>query len=395
MRTAGIICEYNPFHLGHAGHIEKTRKELGEDCAIVCVMSGNFVQRGDFAAFNKHARAGMAVLCGADLVIELPAPYALSSAGGFALAGVYILDCLGVCDYISFGSESGNIFALKEAAEAIVSEEAEKAIRDWLGRGLPYASAQQKAADAILGIRSDVFKSPNNLLGIEYIKAIAAIGSSIRPMTVCRTGGEHDGDAGYSASPIRKMLLRGDEPWAFMPRAAAEVCKEELAAGHGPVSMVRCELAMMSRLRAIKDFSALPDASEGLDRRFLRYIASEPTVGAILEKVKTKRYAMSRLRRMLMCLCIGITAEDTAKPPPYARVLAMNSAGMRLLKTAGKKSRIPVITKTASVHKLSGRAAYMLCKEAAATDFFVLGYPNESSRSGGQEWRQTPLVFDF
>jgi len=392
MKAAGIICEYNPFHLGHAGHIEKTRGALGEDCAIVSIMSGNYVQRGDFAVFNKHARAEMAVRCGADLVIELPAPYALSSANGFALAGVYILDRLGVCDYISFGSESGEISALTEAAEAIVSEEAEAAIREWLGRGMSYAAAQQKAAEAVLGPRSEVFKTPNNLLGVEYIKAIGAIGSALRPITVSRTGGAHDSDAGYSASLIRKMLQRGEEPWPLMPQAAATVCMGEIAEGRGPVSMLKCELAMMSRLRAIGDFSGLPDASEGLDRRFSRYIAAEPTVSAILEGVKTKRYAMSRLRRMLMCACLGIIAEDTAKPPPYARVLAMNSTGIRLLKAARKKAQIPIITKPASVHKLSGRAAGLLNKEVAATDFYVLGYQSESCRLGGQEWRQTPLV---
>jgi len=392
MRTAGVICEYNPFHLGHASHIEKTREALGGDCAIVCVMSGNYVQRGDFAVFNKHARAGMAMRCGADLVIELPSPYALSSAKGFARAGVYILDSLGVCDIISFGSESGDIVALMEAAGAIVSGEAEAVIIECLGMGLPYASAQQKAADAVLGAKSEIFRSPNNLLGIEYIKAVNELGSALRPVTVARAGGSHDGDSGCSASLIRKSLLRGDKPWGYMPQAAAAACAGEIASGRGPVSMMKCELAMLSRLRAMEDLSKLPDASEGLDRRLSRYIASEPTVGGILEKVKTKRYAMSRLRRMLMCACLGISAEDTAKPPPYARVLAMNSTGMRLLGTARKSTRIPVITKPASVHKLSGRAVDLLCKEAAATDFYVLGYQNESNRSGGQEWRQTPVI---
>ena len=394
MRTAGIICEYNPFHLGHAGHIEKTRKELGADCAIVCVMSGNFVQRGDFASFNKHARAGMAVRCGADLVIELPVPYALSSAQSFARAGVYILDRLGICDYISFGSESGDLAALIEAAEAIASDEAEAAIREWLKKGLPYASAQQKAADAVLGARSVVFRSPNNLLGVEYIKAVAALGSGLKPIAVNRTGGEHDGDSGFSASSIRKMLLRGEEPWEFLPQAAVIACKEEIAAGRGPVSMEKCELAVLSRLRVMPDWSKLPDATEGLDRRFFRFAASEPTVGAILERVKTKRYAMSRLRRMLMCACLGITAEDSTRLPPYARVLAMNRTGIRLLKMAGETTRIPVITKPASVHKLSGRAADLFRIEAAATDFYTLGYQSESNRSGGQEWRQTPLVLE-
>jgi len=392
MKTAGIICEYNPFHLGHAGHIEKTRRLLGGDCAVVCVMSGNFVQRGDVAVFRKHARAKMAVLSGADLVVELPAPYALSSAEGFAHAGVFILDSLGVCDAVSFGSESGDIGALREAAAAIVTPEADALVKEWLGNGMPYASVLQKAADAVLGPQSELFKTPNNLLGIEYIKAIAALSSPLAPITVERTGGDHDGETGYSASALRKTLLRGGEPWELMPEAAAAVCMEDISAGLGPVFASQLELAIMARLRATPDFSALPGAAEGLDRRFARCAASEPSVADMLAKIKTKRYAMSRIRRMLMCACLGITAVDTKAPPPYIRVLAMNNTGMELLRAARKKSRLPVITKPASVIKLGGRAKELFDLEAAATDFYALAYPDARNRSGGREWRDTPPV---
>jgi len=392
MKAAGIICEYNPFHLGHAWHIEKTRSAMGGDCAIVGVMSGNFVQRGDFAVFNKLARAGMAVSCGADLVVELPVPFALSSAEGFARAGVCILDALGVCDAVSFGSESGDIGALLGAAEAIASPEAGGLIKGWLSEGLPYAAALQRAADGVMGRESEIFMSPNNLLGIEYLKAAAELGSPLRPMTVKRAGGEHDGCAGWSASHIRKSLLRGEAPWQLMPEGAAGICRGEIAAGRGPASLGRCELAILSRLRAAGDFAALPGAAEGLDRRFKRYAATEPTVEAILEKVKTKRYAMSRLRRMLLCACLGITAEDARALPQYIRVLALNRTGMKLLGEARKKARLPIITKPASARRLPGRAARLFELEAAATDFYVLAYQNEGERSGGQEWRQTPII---
>ena len=392
MVAAGIVCEYNPFHSGHLGHIVKTRSALGGECAIVCVMSGNFVQRGDFAVFSKHARAKTAVLCGADLVLEIPSPYALSSAEGYARAGVHILDSLGICDYISFGSESGDARALAEAAEAITAERTGALLKGWLGQGMSYAAAQQKAADAVLGERSDIFKSPNNLLGIEYLKAISAYGSPLRPLVFKRAGGEHDGDTGYSASALRKMLLRGEKPWAFMPDIAARACSCEVAAGRGPVSMKGAELAMLSRLRAAECFSSLPGATEGLEHRLLRFAASEPTVEAVLEKVKTKRYAMSRIRRMVMCACLGITAGDAHEPPPYIRVLAMSGTGMGLLAMARKKARLPIITKPASAKGLSGRASELFCKEAAATDFYALAYPGETNRAGGQEWRQSPIV---
>jgi len=355
-------------------------------------MSGNFVQRGDFAIFNKQARAKTAVQCGADLVLELPSPFVLSSAEGFANAGIYILDHIGICEFVSFGSESGDIGALKEAAEVIVSREADALTKEWLDNGFSYAAAQQKAADAILGARSEVFRYPNNLLGIEYLKAITSYESPMIPITVKRSGGGHDSDTGLSAAALRKALLRGDKPWEFMPNAAAIVCMEEIMAGRGPVSTKQGELAMLSRLRASKGFAVVPGATEGLEHRLMRYVSSEPTIEAILEKVKTKRYTMSRLRRMLMCACLGITAADTLKPPPYIRVLAMNRVGMKLLGAARKKTRLPIITKPATSKKLAGRAAELFSKEAAATDFYVLAYPDESHRAGEQEWRQSPTV---
>lgn len=414
MKTAGIICEYNPFHTGHARHIEETRERLGADAAIVCVMSGNFVQRGDFAVFRKHARAETAVRCGADLVVELPAPYALQSAEKFAAAGVSILDSLGVCDYISFGSESGDIEALREAAGVIVSAQADTLIKEWAGKGLAYAAARQKAADSLLGKRAEVFLSPNNLLGIEYLKALAAAGSSLSPLTIKRTGAAHDSETGCSASALRKMLAgiqgvsgsgayersgthRDTVPLSSLlpgsvPKVAAMVYMEEIAAGRGPVTMKACESAMLSRLRIFSDFTNLADASEGLGCRFARYARSEPAIEKILAKVKTKRYAMSRLRRMMVCACLGITAKDTAEPPPYIRILAMNRTGMRLIKAAREKTQTPIITKPASAHKLSGRAEYIFSMEAAATDFYTLAYQNENERGGSQEWRISPVV---
>jgi len=392
MNTVGIICEYNPFHLGHAGHIEKTRQALGEESAVVGIMSGNYVQRGDFAILCKHTRAKMAVLCGVNLVIELPAPYALLSAEGFAKAGVYILDKLGICDFLSFGSESGSIGILRDAARAARSEEAQRSVKEWLDKGLSYASAQQKAADTVFGERSGVFKSPNNLLGIEYIKALESYGSAIHPLTVYRTGGDHDSETGYSASALRKTLVRDSIPLEFMPGAAAAVCMEDFAEGRGTVFMKRNESAVLSRLRAIKDYSELPYATDGLEYRFKKFAATEPTVASILEKAKTKRYTMSRLRRLLMCAVLGIKAEDSRKPPPYARILAMDSIGMKLLGMARKKTELPVIVKPASVYKLSDHARRIFNLEAAATDLYALAYRDEEKRRGGQEWRQPPVI---
>jgi len=392
MKTVGIICEYNPYHLGHSWHIGQTRSVLGDDTAVVCVMSGNYVQRGDLAIFNKHARAKMAILNGADLVIEMPTPYALLSAGGFARAGVSILSKLGVCDYVSFGSESGNISELRKAAQAIASDEAQRHIKYWLGRGAPYASALQSAAEAVLSDKAEVFKSPNNLLAIECIKAVDECGSLMRPMTVRRVVGKHDADTGCSASSLRKTLLKGSMPLALMPGEAVAVCMEEIVSGRGPVSINNVEQAILSRLRMIGDFSMIPDATEGLENRFKRFASECTSIDSILKMVKTKRYAMSRLRRMLICAALGINAEDTRNPPPYMRVLAVNGKGMELLKSANKKNALPVITKPASVRKLSAAALRLFNLEAAATDLYALAYTKEEERIGGREWRQSPVI---
>jgi len=402
MKTAGIICEYNPFHRGHYGHIKKTRQalsdytgnEINRDTAIVCVMSGNYVQRGDFAILNKQARAKMALQSGADLIVELPAVYALQSAEGFAKAGVFILDRLGICQYLSFGSESGDINKLNDAADAIISERANTLTKEWLGTGISYASAQQKAADTLLGKESGIFRSPNNVLGIEYIKALKKIGSTIIPITMERTGGDHDSDTGFSASALRKSFIHENIPAQQMTVPAVSIAMEELASGRGPVSMEKAELLLLSRLRAIEDYSAVPGISEGLERRFKRYASYEVSISSIIEKVKTKRYPMSRLRRILMCAALGIKIEDAKTQPPYARVLAMNQKGIELLKIAGERAKLPIIIKPAAVNKLCELSVRIFNLEAMATDFYVLAYTSEKERTGGQEWRQSPLIIN-
>ncbi|MCL2124689.1 MAG: nucleotidyltransferase family protein [Oscillospiraceae bacterium] len=422
MTVAGIICEYNPFHYGHERHMRKTRESIaelsGEDCAIVCAMSGNYVQRGDFAVFGKFTRAEAAVRCGADLVVEIPSAYALLSAEGFAAAGVHILESIGVCSQLSFGSEAGEIAGLMAVAEVLAKPEAGALIREYSDLGLSYAVAAQKAVDRLAGEAAELLKSPNNLLGIEYIKAIAAQSSKMRPITVERYGVAHDSGSGRgsSASGLRSRLASGHmpmviknqrgstnnsngttrmvPPWIDMPYRASFVFIDEIKIRRGPVFMAQYEQAMLSRLRSLDDFSALPGLSEGIERRFASFAAKEPTIDGLLRSVKTKRYAMSRVRRLLMCACLGMTVDDTLEPPPYIRVLAMNEIGMALLREAKDKAKLPIITKAATVKALGGRAAALFSKEAAATDFYVLAYEDVEKRVGGQEWRETPRIID-
>jgi predicted nucleotidyltransferase len=392
--TAGIICEYNPIHNGHVRHIEATRALVGDDCAVVCVMSGNFVQRGDFAVFPKHARASSAVLAGADLVLELPLPFVLSSAESFARGGVRLLNELGVITHLSFGSEAGETDSLREVADVLRTEKMSRLIGEELNSGVSFALARFNAARGLLGKKAELLKTPNNILGIEYLKALAEIDSAMTPLTIKRFGAAHDSEGAESSSALRRMIRAGEEPWNHMPAAAAEVLRREAEAGRGPVFMESAETAVLSRLRMLpaEAFACLPDASEGVELRLMRYCRTMPTIQSILESAKTKRYALSRLRRMLLCAVLGVTADDKSAPPPYIRVLAMNERGRGVLRDIKRKSALPVLTKPAQANDLEARAKAMFLKEAAATDFYVLAYREPANRAGGFEWTASPRV---
>ena len=381
------------FITGIYGTLKKTRDIVG-DCAVVCVMSGNFVQRGDVAVYGKHVRAHAAALCGADLVLELPLPYALSSAEGFALGGVRLLDALGVVTHLSFGSETGETDSLQAAADCLKTGEASARIRQELKSGASYASARYLAARHLIGDAADVIKAPNNILGVEYLKALGEVSSSISPVTVRRQGTQHDKDGPQSASYIRKLLREGHAPWHMMPEQAAEIYREEAARGRSPVFMEALDTAVLSRLRMLPEetFRCLPDASEGLEDRLMRFARTEPTLRSVLEAAKTKRYALSRLRRMVLCAAIGITAEDVKQVPPYIRVLALGERGRRLLREIKKHSVLPIITKPAGAKALGEPARSLFQKQAAATDLYVLAYSSPVNRAGGQEWTASPII---
>lgn len=336
MHITGIVCEYNPFHLGHSYQLDAARRAVGEDCAVVCVMSGNFVQRGEPAVLHKAARAEMAVRCGADLVAELPLPWALSSAERFADGGVALLEALGA-DSIAFGAECPDASRLQALAAALLREETGALIREKLLAGVSYATARERALEELVGRDAELLRCPNNILAVEYIKAALRRGAALRVVAVERFGAAHDGPvkAGVaSASAIRKLVLAGGDPASFMPEAAAEILRRETAAGRGPVTLEAAEGAMLARLRTMEeaDFAALPDGSEGLWRRFMEAARSEPTLEAVLARAKTKRYALSRLRRMAMAAFLGVTAQTRPDEPPYIRVLAVGPRGREVLR---------------------------------------------------------------
>ena len=388
MQVAGVVCEYNPFHTGHAFHLRETRRMLGADTAVVCVMSGNFVQRGDFALLRKHARAEAAVRCGADLVLELPTVYAAASAERFASAAVTLLKATGLVDTLSFGSECGELSALREAAEALLSADFPPLLRRELERGVSFAAARQAALGRLIGPESaGRIAEPNNILAVEYLKAAKRLGG-LSAVTVPRLGAGHDSaeTGGYaSASELRRRLLAGEDASAFLPPAMEEIFARERAAGRAPVRVETAERAILARFRTMEeaDFAPYDEGSEGLYRRFYTAARRAATVEELLAEVKTKRYAYARLRRMLLRSYLGLPAVGE---PAYLRVLACNDTGRGLLARMRTAAALPVLTKPAEARKLPEIPRRMFEAESRCTDLYALAYPAQSEARGGGEW---------
>ena len=327
MVTVGIICEYNPLHNGHRKQFRMIRQLLGEETVIVCCMSGNFVQRGAPAIFDKSLRAKAAILSGADLVLELPTTYALSSAEGFAAGGVKILS--NICDYLCFGCETGNARSLMATARALLSEVFPPLLRAELDKGKSFPAARQAALEA-MDLDADILSRPNDILAVEYCKAILSQDSPMQPLPIYREGSYHAEAPELenpSATAVRK-LIAGSEDWdAYVPSSDcyASASLHTLEAG---------ERAILAMLRTMTDaeFEALPYGSEGLWRKFMHACRSCATLEEIIAATKSKRYTRTRIDRMVMCAALGITKEILEAPVPYARVLAFNDRGRSVLK---------------------------------------------------------------
>ncbi len=399
MKIAGIIAEYNPFHNGHYLHIKQTRTQLGNDTAIVCAMSGNTVQRGNFAAFSKHSRARAALLNGADLVVEIPSPWVLSSAERYAMGAVYILDCIGGIDYLSFGSETNDLSSLTDVAKALLSPEFRTLIKDELSSGVTFASARQSAVSKLSQDSSRILKSPNDILGIEYIKAITVLKSKISPLTIWRTGADHDSHDTYgsiaSASYIRNLITENDTSFAqFMPASSFEIAENEIKSGCGLGDISNCETAVLGLLRSLSDdnYAALPDNSEGLSNRFMKYARSGCSIDEILSGTKSKRYTLSRIRRMLMCAYLGIDNSYEHRLPPYIRVLGANSTGISILRSVRNIAKLPIITKPAQSRELDSFCQKVFHLESHITDMYSLAFPSSHPAPCGTEWQTGPVI---
>lgn len=355
MTVAGIVCEYNPFHNGHKFHIEETRKKTGAD-AIVAIMSGNFVQRGDASIFPKELRAKAAIENGVDLVLELTTPYSTASAELFALGAVRTLNALGCIDFLSFGAECDDIDSLCEIAELLANEPMEfsKLLNKFSASGLSYPSARAKAVESFLGKKkADILSSPNNLLGIEYLKAIISQKSSIKPVAILRKGAGHDAletnDGIASASYIRALIKSSKDFLEFIPESANSILK-----GATPHSITKLEEALLCHLikTPADDLRKIADVSEGLENRIKDAALSSKTLDELYNAIKTKRYTHSRIRRIILSAFLGITESDRQASPRYIKILAHNETGQKIIAAAKKTTSLPIVRNTSQVNKL-------------------------------------------
>lgn len=408
MKVLGIIVEYNPFHKGHLYHIKKAKEVTSSDY-VVCIMSGNFVQRGEPAIINKWARTEVALNYEIDLVIELPFVFSMSSAEYFSLSAIKILDSLGIVDFICFGSESGNIKTLNKIADILVNESNKfsKILKFHLSKGISYPSARQKTLSEFFNINlSKEITSPNNILGIEYLKALKKLKSTIKPFTISRLGNSYNDEklsgALSSASSIRKVL--NDNTISIdsklikiensIPEKSLSIIKREFENNLCPVNTKFYDNIIISLIRRYSnaELKNIPYISEGLENKFKKNSNLFSSIDQVIKHTKSKRYTYSRLQRTIFNIMIGVNYNDfnlfqDIKSPIYARILGFNNNGIKLLLRIKNNSIIPTSTKFSkfynSCNSTINKIAYY---DRLSTDLYVLGYKNPDHKKSGQDF---------
>ena len=389
---AGIVCEYNPFHKGHLYQLEKT-KQSGAD-AIVCVMSGNYVQRGECAFVDKWTRAKTAVLCGADVVIDLPVPWAVSSAENFARGSVALLKQFGI-DVLSFGSECASKEKLLLAAESVKNKRVAELIKKYMSEGSNYPSALFKSVGESCGIDvAEIISSPNSTLAVEYIKQLAE-NDYIDFLPIKRKGADHDSqchEAEYlSASKIRRDIVDGSLNLDSLPEASYSGIIEELKNNTAPCLLLNNERGILSCLRELKlnELQFFISDENGLAKRIYDGVRSACSLAELYESVKVKNYTLSRIRREILSAYLKIPVYEALEEPPYMRILAASEKGISLLTKAKKNSAIPIVTRHSEMQNLSPKAKTVYDLQCSSTDKFALFSP--SVRECGLE-KKSPLI---
>ena len=390
MAIYGIIAEYNPFHNGHLYQINAIRQS-DKDAKIVVAMSPNVVQRGDFALFDKWTRANAALNCGADLVLEIPSTYALATAERFALGGVAVLDAIGI-DKLCFGSESGNLEAIKNAATLLDDEEVKEKLKKYLSEGNTFAKARSLAVKEKDLSAASCLENPNDILAVEYIKAISKLGAEIEPFPVLRKAVEHledrPNDEFASASFIRENLSEQTLS-DFTPSPAKELFGSAFANENYSDGLKSLETALILKLRTMtkQEIAELYDVSEGLENRIWRAAREHSDIDALLAAIKTKRYTMARIRRILMYALLDFTKDKMNEDIPYIRVLGHNAKGLEII--SRKNAKLPVVTSLSKARGISKTAESFAETEEKTTSVFALTL--KSKRPAQNEF-STPTI---
>lgn len=391
----GIVSEYNPFHNGHLMHLQKS-KELTHTDFTIAVMSGNFVQRGDTSIVDKWTKAEMALKSGVDLVIELPTLYAISSAENFADGAIKILNSLGIVDYVSFGSEIGEITPLDDVASVLYKEPKEfsSLITRQLRSGLSYPKARELAIQMYFGSSqkyTDVLENPNNILGIEYLKSLKRLKSPITPITLKRKYSDYNSNdikSGIaSATAIRTMLQKGKNIHYVVPYETYELLEEKKKYGQiiPSLSIFSKEIIYTLRKMTLSEISTLPDVSEGLENKIKAAANTSNNLEELILKIKSKRYTQSRIQRILLYALLNISEKDitmSKKQMPYIRVLGFNKNGKKIISAIANqnpKLQIIVSVKKFMENNTDKHLHTMISKDIFATNVYTLGYEYNST----------------
>ena len=351
MSVIGIVCEFNPFHNGHKYLIDSVKKS--PDDIVVAVMSGNFVQRAEPALFPKEIRIKAALSCGVDIVLELPFLYATASAEIFAENAVRILDAFG-CEKIAFGAENTELSLLEKAVAVICTPEFDEELKNELSKGVSYPAARQAAFDKY-GVECDI-SLPNNILAIEYLKAVKKLDSRLVPTAVNRIGAGYNDDFALgdfaSATHIRNLIEKGESYQKLVPENTLRIYENAIKSGNS-VSRRNYNIAVMSLLRGRLDdcWSQIANMAEGLDNRIKASIINCNSLNEIYDSAKTKRFTHSRVRRAVLSAALGVTETDMTIKAPYCRLLGFNTEASEMLGGLAKSSKLPFVTSFSDILK--------------------------------------------
>ena len=403
-KILAVISEYNPFHNGHLYHIQKSKKLINPDFSI-CIMSGNFVQRGEPSIIDKWSKTEAALKCGFDLVIELPTVYSISSAENFAEGAIKLLDSFDDVT-LSFGTECGDLDILNNIANVLFDEpkEYQTILLHELSKGLSYPKARENALLLYLNdVRkyANVLSNPNNILGIEYLKAIKKLKSKVIPFTIKRI------DEGYnslkikdrlaSATAIRNLVKNNEDVKKLIPTPSFNILSENI--NHGKVlndiSVFEKEIIYTLRKMSVQEIANLPDVSEGLENLLKKSSNETSEIEKLIDALKSKRYTRTRIQRILLHALLNITKDEVSNykyNPQYIRVLGFTKTGEKLLSQIYNKANIPIVTQVGKFLKNANETSRrMIEKDILATNIYTLGYQIPSYRNSNLDYRM-PII---